>query len=92
VEPTDGESCKPCHRLRDINGSYSIYRNLILADRMGRILTASTPELIPDVKEARVADHPWFVGAMRNKYPASPILGSRQVSANFPIWSFSCPN
>jgi hypothetical protein len=33
---------------------------------MGRILTASTPELIPDVKDARVADHTWFVGAMRN--------------------------
>ena len=65
-EPTDENIVKASHRLRDINGSYSIYRNLILADRMGRILTASTPELIPNVKEARVADHPWFVGAMRN--------------------------
>lgn len=65
-EPTEDNVMKASHRLRDINGSYSIYRNLILADRMGRILTASTPELIPDVKEARVADHPWFVGAMRN--------------------------
>lgn len=66
LEPTEDNLQNACHRLRDINGSYSIYRNLILADRMGRILTASTPELIPDVKEARVADHPWFVGAMRN--------------------------
>jgi len=65
-EPTEENLQYACHRLRDINGSYSIYRNLILADRMGRVLTASTPELIPDVKEARVADHPWFVGAMRN--------------------------
>jgi hypothetical protein len=66
AEPTVENISQAMHRLRDINGSYSIYRNLILADRMGRILTASTPELIPDVKEARVADHPWFVGAMRN--------------------------
>lgn len=66
LDPTEENVQNACHRLRDINGSYSIYRNLILADRMGRILTASTPELIPDVREARVADHPWFVGAMRN--------------------------
>jgi hypothetical protein len=42
-DPTDENIVKASHRLRDINGSYSIYRNLILADRMGRILTASTP-------------------------------------------------
>ena len=66
-EPTDENLLSAAHRLRDINSSYSMYRNLILADRMGRILTASTPELIPEVKEIRVADHPWFVRAMRSK-------------------------
>jgi len=34
---------------------------------MGRIVAASTPELIPDLKEARVADHPWFTKAMKSK-------------------------
>lgn len=66
-DPSEDNQLAAAHRLRDINSSYSMYRNLILADRMGRILTASTPELIPEVKEIRVADHPWFVRAMRSK-------------------------
>jgi len=68
-EPTDENVLAAAHRLRDINSSYAMYRNLLLADRMGRVLTASTPELIPDVSEVRVADHPWFVRAMRSKKP-----------------------
>lgn len=54
-------------RLRDINGSYAMYRNLVLSSRMGRILAASNPELIPDIRDARVADHLWFTQAMRSK-------------------------
>jgi hypothetical protein len=58
------------HRLRDINSSYAMYRNLLLADRMGRVITASTPELIPSFSDVRVADHQWFVKAIRSKKPA----------------------
>lgn len=54
-------------RLRDINSSYSMYRNLVLSSRMGRILAASNPELVPDIRDARVADHLWFTQAMRSK-------------------------
>lgn len=68
-DPSEENVLSASHRLRDINSSYAMYRNLLLADRMGRILTASTPELIPDVHDVRVADHPWFVHAMRSKNP-----------------------
>ncbi len=44
-----------------------MYRNLVLSSRMGRIQSASNPELIPDVRDARVADHLWFTQAMRSK-------------------------
>jgi hypothetical protein len=67
TEPTDENLQAAARRLSDINGSYSMYRNLILSNRMGRVVAASTPELIPDIKEARVADHPWFTRAMKSK-------------------------
>lgn len=67
VEPTDENLHAASRRLRDINSSYSMYRNLVLANRMGRVLAASNPELIPDIKDARVADHPWFTKSMRSK-------------------------
>ena len=67
AEPTEENMQAASRRLSDINSSYSMYRNLILASRMGRIVAASTPELIPDVSEARVADHPWFTKSMKSK-------------------------
>jgi hypothetical protein len=67
VDPTDENVQAAGRRLRDINGSYSMYRNLVIANRMGRVITASNPELIPDMKEARVADHAWFTKSMRCK-------------------------
>lgn len=67
MEPTDENLIAAGNRLRDINSSYSMYRNLVLANRMGRIVAASTPELIPDIKDARVADHLWFTQATRSK-------------------------
>lgn len=67
VEPSDENLQAASRRLRDINSSYSMYRNLVLANRMGRVLAASNPELIPDIKDARVADHPWFTKSMRCK-------------------------
>jgi len=67
AEPTEENLQSAARRLSDINSSYSMYRNLVLSNRMGRIVAASTPELIPDLKEARVADHPWFTKAMKSK-------------------------
>jgi hypothetical protein len=67
ADPTEEKLQAAGRRLRDINGSYSMYRNLVLSNRMGRIVAASNPELIPDIKDARVADHPWFNRAMRSK-------------------------
>ncbi len=66
-DPSEENLTAASQRLRDINSSYSMYRNLVLSDRMGRIVTASTPELIPDFQGVRVADHSWFVRAMRTK-------------------------
>jgi len=67
AEPTEENIQAATRRLGDINSSYSMYRNLILSNRMGKIVAASTPELIPDFNGVRVADHPWFTKAMRSK-------------------------
>ncbi len=67
TDPSEENIQLASRRLRDINSSYAMYRNIVLANRMGRIIAASTPELIPDVREARVADHPWFSKAMKSK-------------------------
>lgn len=66
-DPSDENLQAASRRLLDINSSYAMYRNLVLSNRMGRILAASNPELIPDIKDARVADQPWFTKAMRSK-------------------------
>ena len=66
-EPTEENLQAAGRRLRDINSSYSMYRNLVLSSNMGRILAASNPELVPDIRDARVADHLWFTKAMRSK-------------------------
>lgn len=67
VDPSEENVQAAGRRLRDVNGSYSMYRNLVLSNRMGRVVAASNPELIPDMKDARVADHPWFNKSMRCK-------------------------
>jgi hypothetical protein len=67
VDPSEENVQAASRRLRDVNGSYSMYRNLVLSNRMGRVVAASNPELIPDMKDARVADHPWFNKSMRCK-------------------------
>lgn len=67
TDPSDENLQAAGRRLRDINSSYAMYRNLVLSSRMGRILAASNPELIPDIRDARVADHLWFTQAMRSK-------------------------
>lgn len=66
-EPTDENLQTAARRLNDINSSYSMYRNLILANRAGRIVAASMPELIPEGRNACVADHLWFTKAMKSK-------------------------
>ena len=65
ADPTEENILAASNRLRDINASYTVYRNLLLADKMGRLITASSPEMIPDFQELRVADHPWFINAIR---------------------------
>jgi len=67
ADPSEENLQAANRRLRDINSSYAMYRNLVLSNRMGRVVAASNPELIPDIKDARVADHPWFNKSMRSK-------------------------
>ncbi len=66
-DPSEENVQAAARRLNDIHSGYSMYRNLILANRMGKIVAASTPELIPDMRELRVADHPWFSRAIKSK-------------------------
>lgn len=51
-------------RLAIINRFYSVYSNLLLADKSGRVIGCSNPEKYPQVIGADVSDHMWFRQAL----------------------------
>jgi hypothetical protein len=52
-------------RLQVINRFYTIYMNLILANKDGHIIATSQPELFPHLVGKNVANEPWFVNSMK---------------------------
>ncbi|XZE34408.1 PDC sensor domain-containing protein [Pirellulaceae bacterium SH501] len=95
AEPTDENVQLSMRRLGDINSSYSMYRNIVVSNRMGRLIAASTPELVPDLRDVRVADHPWFTRAMKSKLGgeyAVQDVGQTELERNDrPSLIFSAP-
>ena len=63
-EPS-GENAKNAgQRLKVINGSYTMYRNLILVDSSGSIIACSSPALLGGVQQVNVSAHEWFEKGM----------------------------
>jgi hypothetical protein len=52
-------------RLKVINGSYTMYRNIVLADDSGDIVACSRTELRNELSKINVSDQPWFQMGMR---------------------------
>jgi hypothetical protein len=56
---------KASDRLKVINGSYTMYRNIVLADDSGNIVACSRTELRNELSKINVSDQPWFQMGMR---------------------------
>ena len=63
-EPSDQSSKEAGQRLKVINGSYTMYRNLILVDSSGDIIACSSPALLGGIKHVNVSAHEWFEKGM----------------------------
>ena len=60
-------------RLKVINGSYTMYRNLVLADHNGDIVACSKLELRNELRKINVSDQEWFhQGCAPPKAPTMP--------------------
>ncbi len=54
-------------RLGVINQFYTIYMNLVLADKNGKVVAVSKPASFPKSLTGSVATLPWFTGALATK-------------------------
>ena len=51
-------------RLSIINRFYSVYSDLVLADREGRIIANAKPEIYPGITGSSARNHYWFSGGL----------------------------
>jgi hypothetical protein len=63
--PLPEKSHKASERLKVINGSYTMYRNIVLADDSGNIVACSRTELRNELAKINVSDQWWFQQGMR---------------------------
>jgi hypothetical protein len=82
LEPTPENFQKAAHRMEVINGSYTMYRNLVLANRNGEIVASSAKsEDRHKFKGMSVFDDPWFLMGMRtnksSEYAVQDVMRSK---------------
>lgn len=66
LEDPTPENCEAaCERLKVINNSYTMYRNLVLCDPNGRVIATSRTESRSELKQLDVSNEEWFLQAMR---------------------------
>lgn len=65
LNPTEENFIKAGNRLKVINGSYTMYRNLVLSDGNGDIHACSRTELKNELSKINVSDQDWFQMGMR---------------------------
>ncbi|WP_035239073.1 cache domain-containing protein [Desulfobacter vibrioformis] len=65
LNPTEENFIKAGNRLKVINGSYTMYRNLVLSDANGDIHACSRTELKNELSKINVSDQVWFQMGMR---------------------------
>lgn len=78
--PAEENFRRASERLKVINGSYTMYRNLILADSTGEIRACSRTELKNELMKINVSDQQWFQLGMRtsssNVYAVQDVVKS----------------
>lgn len=67
ADPTEAARRHASHRLGVILESYTVYLDLWIADRSGRVIATGRPNLYPDALGANVADEPWFRQALATR-------------------------
>lgn len=82
LEDPSPENCEQaCERLKVINNSYTMYRNLVLCDTSGRIIATSRTESRGELKQLDVSNEEWFLAAMRTN--SSAQYGVADVTHSF---------
>lgn len=67
AHPGEEKEHQACSRLKVINNSYTMYRNLILANSNGDIVACSQMELRNELRKINVSDQEWFQRGMRTQ-------------------------
>ena len=79
-DPSDESFDKASRRLKVINGSYTMYRNLVLANADGEIVACSRLEVRNELRKLNVSDHEWFQSGMRTaastEYAVQDVMDS----------------
>ena len=68
LNPSEKNFIKASNRLKVINGSYTMYRNLVLSDAGGDIRACSRTELKNELSKINVSDQVWFQMGMRTTF------------------------
>lgn len=68
LNPSEENFIKAGNRLKVINGSYTMYRNLVLSDANGDIRACSRTELKNELSKINVSDQIWFQMGMRTTF------------------------
>lgn len=64
-KPGEDSFREACERLKVINNSYTMYRNLVLADSAGNIVACARPALFNQLRGINVSGHEWYQQAMQ---------------------------
>ncbi|WP_340818654.1 hypothetical protein [Methanolobus sp. WCC4] len=79
-DPSEKEFMRASDRLKVINGSYTMYRNLVLTDSEGIIRACSNTELMSELGGLDVSDNIWFQEGARtsrsSQYAVQDVMGS----------------
>ncbi|MFN3512358.1 MAG: methyl-accepting chemotaxis protein [Phenylobacterium sp.] len=65
AEPSDAASRHASQRLGVILGAYTVYLDLWICDREGRVVASGRPDRYPQAKTLSVAQTRWFAEALR---------------------------
>ncbi|MBA1274346.1 methyl-accepting chemotaxis protein [Stutzerimonas azotifigens] len=79
LESLDPVACAEAgRRLGVILDSYTVYMDIWVADRQGKVIACGRPKAHPQALGARVAGSPWFREALRHQsgdqYHCSPVM------------------
>jgi len=77
--PTDESLQEVAGLLRMINEDYPVYRNILLLNNRGEIKACSKPKRIVDYETFSVADHLWYMKAIRSNTDHPTTVSEGQV-------------